>query len=192
MNRILQIVAALALLAPAACGNPAADPPLAGARIGGPFTLTDQDGKTVRDADFAGKWRIVYFGYTFCPDICPTDMLKLGQAMKLLEKSDAALAGKVTPIFISVDPERDSPAVVKEYVRQFHPRFVGLTGKLADIEAVAKGYAVAFRKEPAGDSYLIGHTQVAYLMDAQGKPITSLPLEKDAPAIADELRRWVR
>ena len=192
MNRILQIVAALALLGASSCGGPAPEPPLAGARIGGPFALTDQDGKTVRDADFAGKWRIVYFGYTYCPDICPTDMLKLGQAMKLLEGSDAALAAKVAPIFISVDPERDTPAVVKQFVGQFHPRFTGLTGKLADIEQVAKGYAVAFRKEPAGDSYLIGHTQIAYLMDAEGKPITSLPLEKDAQAIADELRRWVR
>ena len=192
MNRILQIVAALALLGTAACGGTSAEPPLAGARIGGPFALTNQDGKTVRDSDFAGKWRIVYFGYTFCPDICPTDMLKLGQAMQLLDKGDPQLSAKVAPIFISVDPERDTPAVVKQFVGQFHPRFTGLTGKLADIEQVAKGYAVAFRKEPAGDSYLIGHTQIAYLMDAQGKPITSLPLEKDAQAIADELRRWVR
>jgi protein SCO1/2 len=192
MNRILQIVAALALLGTASCQGPAPEPPLAGARIGGPFALTDQDSKTVRDGDFAGKWRIVYFGYTFCPDICPTDMLKLGQAMKLLDKSDPALSAKIAPIFISVDPERDTPAAVKQFVGQFHPRFTGLTGKLADIQQVAKEYAVAFRKEPAGDSYLIGHTQIAYLMDGEGKPITSLPLEKDPQAIADELRRWVR
>lgn len=192
MNRIFHCVAALALFAVAACSGPAAEPPLAGARIGGPFALTDQDGKTVRDSDFAGKWRIVYFGYTFCPDICPTDMLKLGQAMKLLDKSDPRIAAKVAPMFISVDPERDTPAVLKQFVSQFHPRFIGLTGKLTDIEQVARQYAVAFRKEPAGDSYLIGHTQVAYLMDAEGKPITSLPLEKDAQAIADEVKTWVR
>jgi protein SCO1/2 len=192
MNRIFRYIAALTLLAVTACSGPAPEAPLAGARIGGPFALTDQAGKTVRDSDFAGKWRIVYFGYTFCPDICPTDMLKLGQAMKLLEKSDSRVAAKIVPIFISVDPERDTPAVIKQYVEQFHPHFVGLTGKLADIEQVAREYAVSFRKEPAGDSYLIGHTQVAYLMDGEGKPITSLPLEKEPQAIADELRRWVR
>jgi protein SCO1/2 len=191
MNRIFQIVAAAALLALAACG-PTEEPPLAGARIGGPFALTGQDGKTVRDTDFAGKWRIVYFGYTYCPDICPTDMLKIGQALRLLEKSDPQLAAKVAPIFISVDPERDTPAALKQYVGQFHPRFTGLTGSPAAIAQVAKEYAVAFRKESAGATYLIGHTQVAYLMDGEGKPVTSLPLEKDAAAIADEVKHWVR
>lgn len=193
MNRIFQSVAIAALLALASCGAvPRQEPPLAGARIGGPFALTDQNGKTVRDSDFAGKWRIVYFGYTYCPDICPTDMLKLGQAMKLLDKSDPALAAKVAPIFISVDPERDTPAVLKQFVAQFHPRFTGLTGSLDAIAQVAKEYAVTFRKEPAGDSYLIGHTQIAYLMDGEGKPITTLPLDKDAAAIADEMRHWVQ
>jgi protein SCO1/2 len=181
------------LLALAGCGAmPAQEPPLAGARIGGPFALTNQDGASARDTDFAGKWRIVYFGYTFCPDICPTDMLKLGQAMKLLDKSDPRTAAKVAPIFISVDPERDTPPVIKQFVGQFHPRFTGLTGSLDAITKVAKDYAVAFRKEPAGDSYLIGHSQIAYLMDMDGKPITSLPLEKDAQAIADEVKHWVR
>lgn len=193
MNSIFRTVAAAALLALAACGaTPAQEPPLAGARIGGPFALTDQNGAAKTDKDFAGKWRIVYFGYTFCPDICPTDMLKLGQAMKLLDKSDPALSAKVAPIFISVDPERDTPPVLKQFVDQFHPRFTGLTGSLDAINTVAKEYAVAFRKEPAGDSYLIGHTQIAYLMDADGKPITSLPLEKDAQAIANEVKHWVR
>lgn len=193
MNRIFHFVAAGALLTLAACGGmPAQEPPLAGARIGGPFTLTDQNGAPKTDKDFAGKWRIVYFGYTYCPDICPTDMLKLGQAMKLLDKSDPALSAKVAPIFISVDPERDTPVVLKQFVEQFHPRFTGLTGSLDAVTRVAKEYAVAFRKEPAGDSYLIGHTQIAYLMDAEGKPITSLPLEKDAAAIAEEVKHWVR
>lgn len=191
MNRIFQTVAIACALALAACGGPAEEPPLAGARIGGAFALTDQNGGTVRDMDFAGKWRIVYFGYTFCPDICPTDMLKLGQALKLLDKSDPKVSAKVAPIFVSLDPERDTPAVIKQYVGQFHPRFTGLTGSLDAITKVARDYAVAFRKEPAGESYLIGHTQIAYLMDGEGKPITSLPLEKDAQAIADQVRHWV-
>jgi len=193
MNRIFQTIAAAVLLALSACGGaPAQEPPLQGARIGGPFALTDQNGSPKTDKDFAGKWRIVYFGYTFCPDICPTDMLKLGQAMKLLDKSDPQLSAKVAPIFISVDPERDTPPVLKQFVGQFHPRFTGLTGSVEAIAKVAKDYAVAFRKEPAGDSYLIGHTQIAYLMDGDGKPITSLPLEKDAAAIAEEVKHWVR
>ncbi|RYY28005.1 MAG: SCO family protein [Sphingomonadales bacterium] len=193
MNRIFQTVAAAMLLTLAACGaTPAQEPPLFGARIGGPFTLTDQNGAAKSDTDFAGKWRIVYFGYTFCPDICPNDMLKLGQAMKLLDKSDPRVAAKIAPIFVSVDPERDTPAVVKQFVEQFHPRFTGLTGSLDAITKMAKDYAVAFRKEPSGDGYLVGHTQIAYLMDAEGKPITSLPLEKDAAAIADAVKHWVR
>lgn len=192
MNRIFQTVAAALLLSIAACNGPRAEPPLEGARIGGPFALTSQDGKTVRDSDFAGKWRIVYFGYTFCPDICPTDMLKLSQAMKLLDKSDPQIAAKVAPIFISLDPERDTPAVVKQFVGQFDSRFTGLTGSLDAVTKTAKDYAVFFQKEPAGGSYLIGHTQIAYLMDEEGKPITSLPLEKDAQAIADQIRFWAK
>ncbi|RYY42164.1 MAG: SCO family protein [Sphingomonadales bacterium] len=192
MTRMFHCIAALALLGAGACSAPAPEAPLAGARIGGPFTLIDQDDKPRQESDFAGKWRIVYFGYTFCPDICPTDMLKLGQAIKLLDKGDPRIAAKVAPIFISVDPERDTPPVLKEFVGQFHPRFTGLTGSLDAITKVARDYAVSFRKEPAGTSYLIGHTQIAYLMDAEGKPITSLPLEKDAAAIAEEIKRWVR
>ena len=183
-----------ALLALSACNSAPAAPPLAGARIGGPFTLTDQAGRQVRDTDFAGKYRIVYFGYTYCPDVCPTDMLKIGQAVKLLEKQAPAKAAKVVPIFITVDPERDTPKVVGEFVANFHPRAIGLTGSPAAIAAVEKQYAVYAKKEPPapGGGYLVGHTQIAYLMDQDGKPITSLPLEKDAPAIVEQLDHWVR
>ena len=121
---------ALALALPlGGCGGSAtsSEPPLAGARIGGPFALTDQDGKTVRDTDFAGRYRIVYFGYTYCPDVCPTDMAKIGQAMHQLDKQAPRTAAKVVPIFITVDPERDTPAAIKQFVANFHPRIVGLT-----------------------------------------------------------------
>ena len=193
MNRMFRVFAPALALAVAACGaGPVAEPPLKGARIGGPFALTDQDGKPVRDTDFAGKWRIVYFGYTYCPDICPVDMAKIGQAMKLLDKSDPAVSAKIVPIFVTVDPERDTPAVLKQYVANFHPRLVGLTGSPQAIAAVEKSYAVAAQKQVTPSGYLMGHTQVAYLMDGEGQPITSLPLEKDAAAIADQLRYWVR
>src|SRR3954468_16616457 len=104
----LALLTSLLLLAapPAACGK-AEEPPLAGAAIGGPFTLVDQNGRTVSDKDFGGKYRIVYFGYTHCPDVCPTDLATIGQALSSFEKSDPKRAARVQPIFITVDPERD-------------------------------------------------------------------------------------
>jgi protein SCO1 len=185
---ILLIVSALG-----GCGGaPVQAPPLEGARIGGAFSLTDQNGRTVTDRDFAGRWRIMYFGYTYCPDVCPTDMLKLGQAMKLLDKQAPGVAKQVAPVFVSVDPARDTPAVLKQYVDQFDSRFTGLTGSEAAIRAVTKQYAVAYEKQVTPSGYLIGHTQIAYLMDPQGKPITSLPIEAGAEQVADEIKRWVR
>lgn len=194
MNRMFQTLAPLLLLVSGCSGGPAGEPPLAGARIGGPFTLTDQNGRPVRDGDFAGKYRIVYFGYTYCPDICPNDMLKIGQAMKLLDKRAPGKARAIVPIFITVDPERDTPKVVGEFVRNFDPRIVGLTGSPEAIVAVEKQYAVYARKEPPGPSgaYLVGHSQIAYLMDKDGRPITSLPIEKDAAAIVEQLDHWVK
>lgn len=193
MSRIFQALAPLLLIV-SGCSGAADEPPLAGARIGGPFTLTDPDGKPVRDSDFAGKYRIVYFGYTWCPDICPNDMLKIGQAMKTLDKQAPAKAKAIVPIFITVDPERDTPKVVGAFVRNFDDRIVGLTGSPAAIAAVEKQYAVYAKKEPAGPNgaYLVGHSQIAYLMDKDGKPITSLPIEKDAAAVVEQLDHWVR
>jgi protein SCO1/2 len=192
MNSMFRTLLPFAILALSACGASApGEPPLAGARIGGPFTLTDQNGKTVTDADFAGKYRIVYFGYTYCPDVCPTDLTKIGAALRALDKQAPRTAQKIVPLFISVDPERDTPAQLKQYVGNFYPRLIGLTGTPEAIAQVAKGYAVAYMKQPTPSGYLMGHTQVAYLMGPDGKPITSLPLEKDPPAIVAELEHWV-
>ena len=194
MNRMFP---ALALLLSAAalsgCGK-REEPPLAGAKIGGPFALTDQNGKTVRDTDFAGKYRIVYFGYTYCPDVCPTDMQKIGQAMRLLDKSDPKTSDKIVPIFITVDPERDTPPVLKQFVANFYPRVVGLTGSPDAVAKVAKEYAIYFKKQPvsAGGGYLVDHLAIAFLMDPQGKPMASLPIDKDGEAVAADLRRWVQ
>ena len=194
MSRIFQAFAPLLLIVSGCSGGASDEPPLAGARIGGPFALTDQAGKTVRDGDFAGKYRIVYFGYTYCPDICPNDMLKIGQAMKLLDKQAPEKAKAIVPIFITVDPERDTPKVVGEFVRNFDDRIVGLTGSPAAIQAVEKQYAVYAKKEAPGPggAYLVGHSQIAYLMDRDGKPITSLPIEKDAAALVEQLDHWVK
>jgi protein SCO1/2 len=156
----------------AACSGPAppARAPLEGAKIGGPFALTDQNGRKVTDRDFAGKYRIMYFGYTFCPDVCPTDAQNIGAGLRALEASDPALAAKIVPIFVTVDPARDTPAVLKAFVGAFHPRMVGLTGSPEAIDAVAKEFAVYYHKEDPtpGGGYMVDHSRVAYLMDPQG------------------------
>jgi protein SCO1/2 len=193
--RPLRFLAAAALLGLAACNTqPAAEPPLAGARLGGAFTLTDQDGRQVSDTAFAGKYRIVYFGYTFCPDVCPTSLQHIAQGMKAFAASAPELAAKVQPIFITVDPQRDTPAVLKQYVAAFDPRLIGLTGSEAQIADVAKRYGVTYqRAENAGSSdYLVNHMSQAILFDPDGKPLALLPQEQDGKAIAAELTKWVR
>ncbi len=187
MNKIAAFF--LAALALAGCQQGSEAPPLAGATMGGPFTLTDQDGRRIGERDFAGKYHIVYFGFTFCPDICPTDMQVLGQAMRRFEKIDAVRAAKVVPIFVSVDPARDTPPKVKEFVGNFHPRFVGLTGTLPELEAMAKAYGAAFqRDEKTG---MVDHSRTATLYGPDGKPIALLPQDKGADAVTAELDRWV-
>lgn len=197
---LVAIAAALALAATlAACGagasqdTQAQEPPLAGSTIGGDFTLTGSKGQTVRWGDFAGKYRIVYFGFTFCPDICPTDMQRVAQGLKILKGKDAELAAKVVPIFISVDPERDTPAVVGEFAAAFSPDLVGLTGTPDQIAATAKTFKVAYAKEPPAKngSYLMQHSTIVYLFGPDGEPIATLPTDLGAEAVAAELERWV-
>ena len=201
-SSLLLIMAAMLAGCNAPAGAPSAEPPLAGAKIGGPFTLTDQDGKTVTDAAFAGRYRLVYFGYSFCPDICPVDLQKLMRGLSQFEKTDAARGAKVVPMFITVDPERDTPAALKSFVGRYHPRLIGLTGTPEQIAAVAKAYVVTYNKVPgsAPDRYLMAHSQLAFLMDPQGKPLALLPLDdpstdpdEGAPdKVAAELAKWVR
>ena len=195
MPRLMLAPAALLAGLSACSSQPAqapAAPPLAGARIGGPFTLVDQNGRTVTDRDFAGRYRIMYFGYTFCPDVCPTDMQNVGAAMRLLEKSNPALASRVVPIFVSVDPARDTPAVLRQFTSAFHPRMVGLTGTPDEIARVAKEYGIFFaRGKGNADGYLMEHSRQIYLMDPAGKPLALLP-ETPPQAMADEIVRWAR
>jgi protein SCO1 len=181
---------------------PAEEPPLAGARIGGPFTLTDQRGNRVSDTDFAGRYRLIYFGYSFCPDVCPVDMNRLMLGLRQFERTDASRALTVQPIFISVDPERDTPAVLAAFAAQFHPRLLALTGTAAQIRAVADAYVMQYSRQEGSrpDAYLIAHRQLAYLMGPNGEPVALLPIDEPAtpvdegaPAlVAAELDRWVR
>ncbi|CAN5564741.1 hypothetical protein BH10PSE14_BH10PSE14_34200 [soil metagenome] len=197
MNEIVRAIAlVLFALLPTACSPNSAPmrPPLEGAKIGGPFTLIDQDGRTVTERSFAGKYRIVYFGYTYCPDVCPTDAQHIGAGLRLIEQADPALAAKIVPIFITVDPARDTPAVLKSFTAAFHPRMVGLTGSPDAIAATAKAFAVYYRKGEVTENggYMVDHSSVAYLMDPDGKPLALVPVEQPPQAVADEVRRWVK
>lgn len=181
-----------ALLPLAACNSPrndaASQGSLAGAAIGGPFTLTDQDGKRVSWDDYRGRYRILYFGYTYCPDVCPLDLQKLMAGFRLFEKRDPARAAKVQPIFISVDPKRDTPPVLKNYVAAFHPRLIGLTGSAAQIADVTKEFAVVYGKEGDGKStdYLVSHSRTPYLFGPDGKPVALMPVDDPATPGKDE------
>lgn len=183
----------LSVLLLASCQASPVEPPLAGARIGGAFTLTDQDGKTRTDTDFMGKYRIVYFGYTYCPDVCPVDMARLVAGWRAFSTANPTRAAKVVPVFISVDPERDTPAVLKAFVSAFDPKVVGLTGTPAQIAKVTKDYAVSVQSQKkSGDlNYLVDHSRMAYLMSPDGKPIALLSQDEKPDVIAAELSKWV-
>jgi protein SCO1/2 len=193
LRLLLLPLAAMALALGGCSGAPPA-PPLKGATMGGPFTLTDQNGRRVSDSAFAGKYRLVYFGYTFCPDVCPVDMQAVGAGLRQFEREDAARAAKVQPIFITVDPARDTPAVLRAFVAHFHPRMIGLTGSDAEIAEAARRYRVFYeRGEPgAGGGYMVNHTRMAVLYGPQGEPIAMIPHDQGPGAVAAELERWVR
>lgn len=190
-----------------ACGSPddqvpLSQAPLAGAAIGGPFTLTDQDGKQRSYSEFDGKYRIIYFGYTNCPDICTPDLQHLMAGLSQFEKANPKLAGKVQPLFITVDPQRDTPAILKQFVTAFHPRLIGLTGSEDQIAAAAKSFAVYYQKMEGSspDAYLMSHSQTPFLMGPDGKPLALMPAdtpnteanEGDPKLVVAELTKWVR
>ncbi|MEM8696305.1 MAG: SCO family protein [Pseudomonadota bacterium] len=190
---LLAILTSVVLVA--CSGEPAAaPPPLEGAAIGGDFELVDENGETVREADFAGQNRVVYFGYAFCPDVCPVDMQKLGQAMRVLEEQDAELAARITPIFVSVDPARDTPEVLTQFTDSFHPRMVGLSGSRAAIDAAAERYGVYYQlgEDDGSGNYLVDHSNNAILFGPEGEPLVILPLQDRPEAIAESLLRWAR
>lgn len=192
-SRFFALLASLAALLGACSQGQDSAPPLQGARIGGEFTLTDQNGKQVSNSDFDGRYRLIYFGYSYCPDVCPLDLQMIGQGLKQFESEAPAKAARVQPIFISIDPERDTPAVLKPYVAAFHPRLVGLTGSPQEIAQVAKRYGVYFakRREPGVTDYLVDHSRMAMLFGPDGKPIAIVPDNHGASGVAAELNRWV-
>lgn len=156
--------------------------------VGGPFKLTDQDGRTVTEADFKGKPFLVFFGFTHCPDICPTALFDMSETFRRLGPD----AENASALFITVDPERDTPEKLKEYLQSFHPRISALTGTQAEIEAVTKAYKAYAKKVPldAGE-YTVDHSAIVYLMDRDGRFVAPFNLKRPADEAAADLRRYL-
>ena len=156
------------------------------APVGGPFELTDQTGHRRTDADFRGKLVVLYFGYTYCPDVCPTELQSITLALDKL----GANAEVVQPLFVTVDPERDTPARLAEFISSFHPRLVGLTGSVAEIKKTAIAYRTFFAKNAAAASgeYSVDHTGFIYLIGKDGRYLGFLPPGVSPDEIADAIR----
>jgi protein SCO1/2 len=156
--------------------------------LGGPFSLVDQDGRTVTDADLEGKPTLIYFGYTFCPDVCPTTLLLMETAAEKLGPDGPK---KVNLVFITIDPDRDTPKLMKGYVGNFGPTIEGLTGTPEQIAAVAKAYRVYYQKVPGKDGapYLMDHSSIIYLLDRRGRFVTHFTDQSKAETIAAAVQR---
>jgi cytochrome oxidase Cu insertion factor (SCO1/SenC/PrrC family) len=156
--------------------------------VGGPFRLTDQSGKTVSDADFHGRYMLIYFGYSFCPDVCPTTLGVMAQALEKI----GADSNRIVPIFITVDPARDTPKVLTDYMKAFGPNFVGLTGSDAEIKAVEKEYRVYAAKRPLDNgNYGMDHSSVIYLMGPTGKMVSFYDEAVSPDDLAKDLKQKI-
>jgi protein SCO1/2 len=161
------------------------------ALVGGPFSLIDQDGRRVTEKDFLGKYILVFFGYTYCPDICPTELQVMSAALDQMGPE----AGRIQPIFVSIDPARDTPEVLKAYVANFGPRLIGLTGSPEEVAAIAKAYRVYYAKAGNGSTatdYLMDHSSIIYLMGPDGRFVKHMPYTTDAAKLATELKETLR
>jgi protein SCO1 len=155
--------------------------------IGGPFTLTAPDGTTVTEQTYRGKWLLVFFGFTSCPDTCPTALLDIAAALEKLGPD----ADKVQPLFITVDPQRDTPAVIGDYARSFDPRIIGLTGTPEQIAAVAREYGAYYAPRKIGpglEDYVMDHSSYLYLMDPEGKFVRGFDADTPGDRLAEVVR----
>jgi protein SCO1/2 len=156
--------------------------------VGGPFQLTDQDGRTVTEADFKGKLHLVFFGFTHCPDICPTTLFEMSETLRRLGPA----ADKTAALFISVDPERDTPEKLKQYLSSFDKRISGLTGTPEQIAAVTRAFKAYAKKVPLdGGGYTMDHSAIVYLMDRDGRFVAPFNLKRPAAEAAADLRRYL-
>lgn len=170
------LILVVAIVAYAGFSRSPATPPegnLSGASVGGPFTLVDETGRTVTSDTYAGRWRLMYFGFTYCPDVCPTDTAALAAGLKAFETAFPARAEKVQPLFVSFDTERDTPEVLVEFTDHFHPRLTGLTGSPEQMQAALETFRIYASKIPGATegSYSYDHSALVYLMDPEGKPV---------------------
>jgi protein SCO1 len=158
------------------------------AAVGGPFKLIDQNGKAVSDQDLKGRPFLVFFGFIHCPDVCPTTLFDVSEMLRALGPD----ADRTRALFITVDPERDTPAVMKDYLSSFDPHLSGLTGDPAAIATVAKAYRVYYKKVPLdGGEYTMDHTAIVYLMDKEGRFVSPFSLKRGTEAAAADLRRYL-
>ena len=158
-----------------------------GEAIGGAFSLIDQNGKAVTEKDYAQTYKLVFFGFTHCPAVCPTELQKMTLVMNNLGEE----ASKFTPIFITVDPERDTPEKIKSYLSNFHPKMAGLSGSAEQIEAVKDSFRVYSKKIEAEfmDGYMVDHSAFTYLMDKDNKLVAIYPSSDTAQIISDDLKK---
>ena len=155
--------------------------------VGGPFALTDQNGKTITDKDMAGHPFLVFFGFTHCPDVCPTTLFDVSEIFRALGPDK-----QVRALFITVDPERDTPAVMKDYLSSFDPRITGATGDEAAVAAAIKGYRVYAKKVPTdGGGYTMDHTAIVYLMGKDGRFVAPFNMKRRPNEAAEDLKRYL-
>ncbi|KAJ4837675.1 Protein SCO1 1, mitochondrial [Turnera subulata] len=160
------------------------------AEIGGPFNLVDHNGKQVTEKDFKGKWTVIYFGFTHCPDICPDELQKLVTAVDKIKEKEGF---EIVPVFISVDPERDSVEQVREYVKEFHPKLVGVTGNPDEVKKAARAYRVYYMKTVEEDSdYLVDHSIVMYLMDPNMDYVKFFGKNNDVDSLSDGIIKEIK
>lgn len=164
------------------------------ALIGGAFELTNHRGQRVTDQDFRGKYMLIYFGFTSCPDVCPISLTLMSDALDILSETDPDLVKNITPIFITLDPERDQVAEMAAYVAHFFPGMVGLTGSPDDIRTAAKAYRVFYQKAQLDDSddYLIDHSSLTFLIGPNGNYLQHFAHGTDGPKMAEKIRKILR
>jgi protein SCO1 len=157
--------------------------------IGGAFSLVDGAGKRVTDQDFRGKLMLVFFGYAHCPDVCPTELQTMADVLEQLGPD----AAKLTPLFISVDPKRDTPAAIESYVKNFSPRIVGLTGDATEVASAAKAYRVYYRKvgDDSSDAYTVDHSAFVYMMDGAGRYVTHFSFNTEPKTIVEAVKKQI-
>ncbi|KAK9126701.1 hypothetical protein Scep_015547 [Stephania cephalantha] len=165
-------------------------PSVGKAAIGGPFNLVNDEGKPVTEKDFLGKWTLIYFGFTHCPDICPDELIKLAAAIDKIKEQSGF---EVVPVFISVDPERDTVEQVHDYVKEFHPSLIGLTGSAEEIKKVARAYRVYYMKtEEEGSDYLVDHSIIMYLMGPDMEFVKFYGKNNDVDALTEGVIKEIK